>query len=39
MSQDNDVKLRDVMLRYVKNESVIDELFTKELDETNDKEQ
>ena len=39
LSQDNDVKLRDVMLRYVKNESVIDELFTKELDEKNDKEQ
>ncbi|WP_031549577.1 DUF5717 family protein [Oribacterium sp. FC2011] len=39
LGQDNDCKLRDVMLRYVKNESVIDELFTKELDETNDKEQ
>jgi hypothetical protein len=39
LAQDNDRQLRDVMLRYVKNESVIDELFTKELDETNDKEQ
>ncbi|WP_036606442.1 DUF5717 family protein [Oribacterium sp. P6A1] len=36
---DNDRELREVMLRYVKNESVIDELFTKELIETKDKEQ
>ncbi len=39
LGQDNDRELREVMLRYVKNESVIDELFTKELTEARDKEQ
>ncbi len=39
LGQDNDRELREVMLRYVKNESVIDELFTRELIETKDKEQ
>ncbi|SFG19440.1 DUF5717 family protein [Oribacterium sp. WCC10] len=39
LGQDNDRELREVMLRYVRNESVIEELFTKELTETKDKEQ
>ena len=39
LGQDNDRELREVMLRYVKNESVIDVLFTRELIETKDKEQ
>ncbi len=39
LGQDNDRELREVMLRYVKNETVIRELFTRELMETNNKEQ
>lgn len=39
LGRDNDRELREVMLRYVKNESVIEELFTRELTDKKDKEQ
>lgn len=39
LGRDNDRELREAMLRYVKNESVIEELFTRELTDKTDKEQ